>query len=93
MTKKRNGRPTVFNQNNDSGVIQLTFSESDVLNIVSHLEYAYKMYKMTERVFKEQEDHEKAMTAQRNANTVLILIQRIIIDSDPNMPDTDTPIM
>lgn len=82
-----NKRPSLFKSDNlSNGHFVISLSEDDIISIVTNLQYAHRMYKLTERVMREQGNDEQAEIMKDNAESAMEISNRILTDADPDYP-------
>lgn len=92
MDDKR--RPSLFNADEfGKGFISLNLTENDFIALITTLQYACKMYSLTERVMREQGNDKEADSMKSSADMAMEMANRLIMDADPGYPGKLTDYM
>lgn len=87
-------RPSLFNtEDEDSGLISINLSEHEIITLITSLQYACKMYSLTEKIMREQGNAAEADMMKRSADIAMDMANKLIIDADPGYPERSTEFM
>jgi len=88
------GRPSLFNDDEFSkGYISLNLTDNEVIALITSLQYAYRMYKLTEKIMREQGHEKEADVAKQSADMAMDMANKITMDADPGYPESSIEFM